>query len=238
MLFWSMFMEVGGRFSVDAWRRSRAGLPRRDLGWALPIRMAQLQFAWIYLDSVVWKLQGQYWAKGEGPAFRARTRPLFTRPLGAKLFNTAWFIVPGSYYSLGVEAAFLFLVFAPFWQPRLRAVALVTGFSLHGGIWLLMNVGNFAYIMPATYPLFFEPAWGRAYLRRRAENRRQLAWPKTADAREDHRRFGRRAGAGPRGRPSDSSIVSRACSVPFMSVPLQSLASSWFRACGSRPRKK
>jgi Vitamin K-dependent gamma-carboxylase len=160
MLFWSMFIDLGGRFSVDAEIRMRAKAPPRDSGWAFPVRMAQLQFAWIYLDSVIWKFQGQYWHKGEALRFALGLNHLFTRTLGARLFDARWFIVPASYSTLGIEAAFLFLVFAPFWQPKLRAVGLLSGLGLHGGIWLLMNVGNFSYVMLSCYPLFFEPAWG------------------------------------------------------------------------------
>jgi hypothetical protein len=158
-LFWSLFLPMGATYSVDAMLARAAGRPLPATGHAFNIRLAQVQLCWIYFCTFLCKQGHDAWSNGTALHYAFGLEHLFTKPLGAMLFNASWFTVPATYGTLVFEAAFSFLVFAPFWQPRLKALALLSGLLLHLGIFATMNVGNFSFMMLSLYPLLFEPEW-------------------------------------------------------------------------------
>ncbi|MHB8417609.1 MAG: DCC1-like thiol-disulfide oxidoreductase family protein [Myxococcales bacterium] len=160
MLFWAMFMPVGARYSVDAVRRAAKGRETLTHAPAFAMRLGQIQICWVYLNSFIHKWGGgSQWHDGTALHYALGLDHLFTRDFGQWLFNRPWFYVPGTYFTDLVEAVFLILVFFPYLQPKLKALAIVMGTALHAGIWATMNVGNFSYLMPLTFPLLFEPEW-------------------------------------------------------------------------------
>jgi hypothetical protein len=159
MLFWFLFLPTGARYSIDALRRRARGLPPAPGPSAWFVRLAQIQFAWIYFDSVLYKLGGTVWPSGHALHYALGLEHLFSRKIGVALSNARWFVVPGTYVALAIETAFIFMMFAPLWQPRLKAVGLALGALLHLSIAVTMNVGNFCWLMISMYPLFFEPRW-------------------------------------------------------------------------------
>ena len=159
MLFWLMFMPVGARYSLDAVLRGAKGRAPTTHAPAFVMRLGQIQIAWVYLDSCIHKWGGNRWHEGTALHYALGLDHLFTRSLGQLLFNASWFTVPGTYFTIGAEAVFLPLVFLPFVQPLSKGIAILVGTALHVGILLTMSVGNFSYLMIATYPLLFEPEW-------------------------------------------------------------------------------
>jgi hypothetical protein len=174
MLFWLVFMPVGARYSVDALLRARRGEPTRTHGPALPIRMGQLQIAWVYADTTFCKWPGHQWHDGTALRLALALRHLFVRDLGAWMFHRPLLVSVATRGTVVIESLFLPLVFLPLWrpksgilsrlpewlcQPSWKARALILGAGMHVGIALLMSVGNFSYIMMSTYPLLFEPEW-------------------------------------------------------------------------------
>jgi hypothetical protein len=170
VLFWLMFTPAGAHYSVDAVLKSARGEPRARTADPFAVRLLQIQFSWIYFASVLAKLSGTAWPRGTALHYALSLEHLFTRPLGLMLSRVPHLSTIGTYFTLGVEGAFLFLVFSPFLQPFAKALALLLGAGLHLGIALTMNVGSFSYLMIACYPLLFEGAWAEravAVFRRR-----------------------------------------------------------------------
>jgi predicted DCC family thiol-disulfide oxidoreductase YuxK len=165
MLFWFLFMPVGARYSIDAVLRSADGAPRIETATALPMRLGQVQIAWIYLNTILYKSGGMQWWYGTALHTALGLDHLFTRTLGRLLFNAAWFTVPATYFSGVVELSFLFLVFWPWLQPWLKGLAIALGTALHAGVALLMSVGNFSYLMIASYALLYEAEWAETVVR-------------------------------------------------------------------------
>jgi predicted DCC family thiol-disulfide oxidoreductase YuxK len=183
MLFWMMFMPCGARYSVDAVLASARGEPVRETACALPIRIGQLQIAWVYLNTVIHKWPGASWHDGTALHTALGLEHLFVRTLGKLLFHVPWVTRLGTHFALAAERAFFPLVFLPvfktrriaawlerqspplrgslglLFQPTFKALAIVYGVALHLGIALMMAVGNFSYVMIASYLLLFEPSW-------------------------------------------------------------------------------
>jgi len=183
MLFWTMFMPCGARCSVDAVLASARGEPVRETACALPIRIGQMQIAWVYLNTVIHKWPGASWHDGSALHTALGLDHLFVRSLGKRVFHWPLFTKLGTHFALAVERAFFPLVFLPLFktpgiaawlerqspavrqslglmfQPTPKALAILLGMALHLGIAVLMAVGNFSYVMIASYLLLFEPGW-------------------------------------------------------------------------------
>ena len=151
---WLTFTAAGERWSLDA-RRRRDGAAVR--GWALPVRILELQIAWIYLATGLEKLGGIDWVVGTAAYYALQLEHTFARSWahGVALDPTLSHLI--SWYTLGVELAFLPLVMIP--SRLTRLVAAVAATAMHVGILLLMNVGNFPLVMIAACVLFL-PARG------------------------------------------------------------------------------
>ena len=152
--FWLIFTAAGNRYSVDAALRRIRGQELSGSGPALPIRLLELQIAWIYLMTAVAKLAGPKWVDGSATYYALQLKHTFGRGYVEALAQNDLFAHLLTWGTLLTEAPFFFLVFAPFWQGRARVLAIALAVPLHLGIMLLMNVGNFPGIMLVALLLF------------------------------------------------------------------------------------
>jgi len=174
LLFWLMFMPTGARYSVDAVLRSARGEPLVTHGTALPIRLGQINIAWVYLNTSIYKWPGVEWHNGSALRIALGLDHLFTRTLGHLLYNQGWFLSLGTTFTVIAETTMLPLVFLPLgkpatgplsrwpswlFQPTWKALAIANVTAMHLGIAFLMSVGNFSYLMISSYFLLFEPEW-------------------------------------------------------------------------------
>jgi len=187
--FWLMFTDCGARYSMDARRRSDRGEPARVRGFALPVRILELQVAWIYLATGLEKLAGHLWPSGLAAYYALQLEHTFGRTWASAISTNALFANAISYGTLAVELAFAPLAMVPSRVTRLLAVACAAG--LHVGILALMNVGNFPVIMLSALVLFLPAHWvaeGAEAVRTRLDTRllrpRAVAY---ADAAVAHR---------------------------------------------------
>jgi len=161
--FWLCFTASGDRYSVDAWLRTRRGDPPTGLGWALPIRLLELQFAWIYLATGLEKMGGGLWRDGLAVFYSLQLEHTFARPWAAPLGRNVDLARIATELTLAVELAFLPLAFLPYLRRAGRLVALVSAAGLHLSILAFMNVGNFPLVMLAGLIPFLPPVWVHAF---------------------------------------------------------------------------
>lgn len=182
VLFFSLFIPLGNRYALDARRARLRGKPLARTGWALPLRVLQLQVCWIYLSTFLLKLPGETWRNGTAVHLALGMTHYFTRPLGHLMLSLPWTTTLATYCTLWVEASFLPLVFWPRLQPRLKALALISGFALHAGILATMCIGGFSRVMIGTYAAFFEPRWVHALAAWMARRLHRAGLQRVADA--------------------------------------------------------
>jgi hypothetical protein len=158
---WLMFTNAGGLWSIDALRLPQGAAGR---GWALPVRILELQVAWIYLATGIEKVAGALWVDGTAAYYALQlehtfgrwwARPIALQPLLVKMISWGTIVV-----ELG------FLPFAMIPSRWTRLIAAVAAGGLHFGILTMMNVGNFPVIMLSTLILFLPPTWIRAFVGR------------------------------------------------------------------------
>jgi predicted DCC family thiol-disulfide oxidoreductase YuxK len=156
--FWLIFAAAGDRFSVDAALRRARGEQVTGFGPAFPIRLLQLQVAWIYLATGLNKLAGSRWLNGTALYYALQLKHTFGRPHAEHLVQFEPFVRLGTWGTLAIELGFLPAAFLPVLQPYVRLLAVAAAAMLHIGILVLMNVGNFPGIMLASLVLFLPPA--------------------------------------------------------------------------------
>ncbi len=154
---WLAFSECGGRFSLDAMGRASRNEPVRARGLALPVRILELQIAWIYLATGLEKMSGTLWPQGIASYYALQLEHTFGRAWARALATNMTFVPLMTWGTLAAELAFLPLVMLPSRITRLIGVLLAAG--LHLGILFLMNVGNFPVIMLSALVLFLPAEW-------------------------------------------------------------------------------
>jgi hypothetical protein len=158
---WLVFTGAGELWSIDALRRKD---PPTGRGWAFPVRILELQIAWIYLATGLEKLGGTAWIGGTAAFYALQLEHTFGRPWARAIATNLQLSNLISWSTIAVELGFLPLVVIPTRFTRL--VAAVAAAGMHMGILLLMNVGNFPVLMLSTCVLFLPPEWIRRLMRK------------------------------------------------------------------------
>ena len=153
---WMAFSDPGARYSIDALARSSRG-QATGRGFALPVRILELQVAWIYAATGLEKMSGTLWPQGLATYYSLQLEHTFGRAWAKPIATNMLLSNLMSWGTLVIELAFLPLTIIPSRITRLIAVVLAAGLQL--GIIVLMNVGNFPVIMLSLLVLFLPPQW-------------------------------------------------------------------------------
>jgi len=150
LVLWTAFLPMGATFSVDAWRRRRAGKLAEHsphVSWA--VFVALLQLAVIYYFNAVQK-SGDAWTHGTAVYWVAQQNRLVTW-FGFWMREHApiWVFQALTYFSLAAEYALPWLILSPWGRPWTRRVAILLILMLHLGIAAVANVGLFSFVMVA-----------------------------------------------------------------------------------------
>jgi predicted DCC family thiol-disulfide oxidoreductase YuxK len=153
-LFFLIFSQAGAALSFDRLiriaRGKESGEPAAREPWAM--RLIQLQLAFVYFYTFVWKAMGAMWLSGTAVYYTSRISDFWRFPV-PYIFEHMWTIKLWTWATLLIEFALGVLI----WIKELRYWILLAGVLLHLGIEYSMNIPLFAFIMIATYVTFLEP---------------------------------------------------------------------------------
>jgi hypothetical protein len=168
---WSLFLPLGARFSVDAWRRSPSPEPVGPLHASIAVFGMLLQLSAMHLYAAI-RQAGATWQDGTAVYYALR-QTLWVTDLGAWIgqnvpiadLRTASFLYRALEVFIGV------LVLVPFAFARRVSIAVLVGFHL--GSRFLWNVGAYEWVMLGAVPLLVSSrdwtaleAWYRATIGR------------------------------------------------------------------------
>jgi hypothetical protein len=172
MLLYIAVAPSGAAVSLDryfALKRGAAPAVPPDVSlW--PQRMMQIQVAILYFTTVWHKSFGNWWLNGTATWYPPQLDEFDRFPVPA-FFDQQPMLAITTYGTLIVELALATLVFA---KP-LRKWVLIGGLLLHAGIEWRMNIPMFAFIMTATYIVFYEGEETAAWAKRVASKSRFVA---------------------------------------------------------------
>jgi hypothetical protein len=163
LLFWSIFLPLGDRWSIDAWRRSGTGrgpqpAPRRPSSvFSIATAALVLQVMAVYIGAGVAKCNAT-WLNGDAMHYALSVHDHGT-PLGTWLARADWLTRPLTWTVIACEIM-LPLIFIAWPSGRVRLAIATTFILFHAAIWATMTVGLFAPIgIAAWLPLLPAAAW-------------------------------------------------------------------------------
>ncbi len=160
LLFWSMFVPLGERWSVDVLRR-RPGHPSTSSALSFGTAGLLLQVAFVYWSAAALKTDACWRVDGTGLARALAIEQLVT-PLGLWLRGYPDVMRALSFGTIWLEGFGPFLAFSPVFTVPLRLVAIAGFVGFHLGIAATMPLGTFQYICIAAWLAFLPAAfWDR-----------------------------------------------------------------------------
>lgn len=152
MLFWSLFLPLGGAWSIDRLvHRPRGKLPRRFTSVASAALL--LQLAMMYFFSAIAKMNPVWHTELSG-VYYALNCDAFVTPLGLALREFAGLMRLLTAGAFGLELLGPILVFLPFWTSRIRIVMVAAFWLFHVGLAATLTIGLFPIICIVAWTVF------------------------------------------------------------------------------------
>lgn len=152
LLFWSMFLPVGARFSVDA-ALAENPPPQRQLHVSWASLGLLMQVMSVYFFSAILK-SGREWVPDYSAVYYALSLDRHVLPLG-KLLNEFYpltQLLTG--YVWWLELLGPILIFSPLWLRPLRFALMLAFMLMHVGFLLCLELGHFPYVSLASLTVF------------------------------------------------------------------------------------
>ncbi|PID62301.1 MAG: HTTM domain-containing protein [Gammaproteobacteria bacterium] len=177
--FWSMFLPLGARWSVDAALKKQYqpgdtieadnGADDEEANRYLSVVSVAVIFQVLYLYFFTALLKtGAPWTEDFNAAWMTLNLQHFATPVGEFMTNFPLLLKLATVYVLAVEFAAPCIVLLPFAWPRFRLLGLALLASLHVAFILMMHIGLFPLIDFAALSLLLPGAVWQWQLRRRA----------------------------------------------------------------------
>jgi hypothetical protein len=166
LLLWAIFLPLGGRWSVDAWRRARRAVPARlglDLGTVCSPASAAilLQMVLLYVCSGFFKLGNDEWWEGMS-LYYVMSFDAYARPAAAWMLQHPDLLAALTWGTVALEIGGPLAAFCPWWTGPIRLAVIASFVAFHLGIELTMTVGLFSWVSLAGWLLFVPPGfWER-----------------------------------------------------------------------------
>jgi hypothetical protein len=155
MLFFGIFADLSGRWSIDALRRGK----RAEVRAFVP-RLMQAIPAFLYLETarMKWLGAGSQWLFGP-IVFQHMHGHGWLRPLGVLLGQFPMLCALATGATILMEFAIPLFYFSPVWIRPARRMALASHLLLQLGILLTLKTGVFTLVMLALTFLWLPPEW-------------------------------------------------------------------------------
>ena len=156
LLFWSMFLPLGARASVDAALNSDAP-PRSNAFVSVATAALLIQGMSMYLFSALLK-SDPIWVPDGTAVYYALQLDYLATPF-ALWFRQFEALLQGlTYYVWGLELIGPILIFSPILHRPLRAALMVAFITMHLGFWMCLEIGLFP-LISIIMNLTFMPGW-------------------------------------------------------------------------------
>lgn len=142
----ALFMPLGARYSVDAWRREKRGASAPQAR-VFGQRLVMLQIAYIYLAACFAKLEHAEWREGVAVQYVLASPVLSEWPVWLEFLPLVQLL---TWSTLAFEFLFPLLVF----RERFRRYLLAWGVLFHAGIEVTLRIPMFSAVMITTYACF------------------------------------------------------------------------------------
>lgn len=155
LLFWGMFVPLGARYSLDSFvgRSETDESPLPTSVSSMGTAALLLQVCLVYWCTAALKSWDVWWHEASAVYYALSIDQIVT-PFGLWLLGFPEPLALLSRATLVLEFLGPCLVFAPFWTPWLRLVAVGAFFGFHLGLASCMSIGLFPYISMVSWLVF------------------------------------------------------------------------------------
>lgn len=141
MLFWSIFLPLGARFSLDA----RSQSPEPNVHHSLAGVALILQIVFVYLFAAVFKWDVQ-WREEASAVYRTLTNEQFTTRVGYLVRSQPWLCSLLTHFTIYLETLGPIALFLPFHVGTQRLVVIVLFAGFHAGLAQTMELDTFPFL--------------------------------------------------------------------------------------------
>ncbi len=177
MLFWSLFLPLGAKWSVDAWlSQGRPKAPNPHVSMASAAFIIQLCIMYWFTG---WSKMNDLWFQGEAIRNVLHLN-IVCRPLGKYLLEYPTLLESMCHVTVWLEFGAPFLLFVPWKTAWIRTGLVATFVGFHLGIVLTMTVGLFSAIsMICWIALLPTDFWNARWVQK------WLLWKRNAPSRSE-----------------------------------------------------
>jgi hypothetical protein len=156
LLFWSLFLPMGARFSLDNLRQRAAHASAVYVVSVATIAI-QFQVAAIYIWSAVLKT-GEVWNNGEAVYYALSLDHFSKQPITDWILSQDWLWRSMTHTTFALELYGTVLLLIPVFFGPIRSLVVLAFIGLHLGFWATMELGLFPWISIVGW-LFLLPGW-------------------------------------------------------------------------------
>jgi len=158
LVFWSMFLPLGARWSIESVARDKK--PRSNQFHSMATVGILLLVVSVYLGAMAHKLgQPIWWKYGKALHYALNTQQ-FTTHVGLWLASQGWLTTIMTYVTLVVQGTGAALLVVPGMPERARIVVPLMLIGFHLSIAACMQIGLFSFIMVVLWlPVMPDSAW-------------------------------------------------------------------------------
>ena len=155
LLFWGMFVPLGGRWSVDRLKSNdTAQVPDKITSWGTAGLMLQVCFLYFFTGLLK---SHPSWRSDGTAVYLALSIDQFTTPLGMLLLKQHDLLEIMTFGTLGLELAGPFIALFSCINPLLRSLVVFAFIGFHIGLGSCLELGIFPYICITGWLAFLPP---------------------------------------------------------------------------------
>ncbi len=188
LLFWSLFLPLEARFSIDMRRRSMKSHPQSTM-LSIASAAIMLQLGFVYFFASLLKSYGAEWRDGTA-VYYALHHEFWVRPFRVWLRGFPELVKGLNYAVLGLEFLGPLLLFAPLWTVPIRTLTIVAFLGLQLGMSMSIELSLFPWVSSvALIPFIPRTFWDQVQRAgwQHGGNGSRAARSRTATADERHR---------------------------------------------------
>ncbi|HEY8257128.1 MAG TPA: HTTM domain-containing protein [Gemmatimonadales bacterium] len=152
LLFWSMFVPLNGRFSLDQALHPTRPRPKvTHLSWGSQALMLQLCFVYWFAAAAKWN---SIWIREGSAIYYAMNLEQLSTKFGQWLLKFPDLLRVMSRSTVVFEFFMPFLALSPVGTARLRLLAVAAFVTFHAALGLVLHLGNFPWVCSAGWLMF------------------------------------------------------------------------------------
>ena len=174
LLFWAMFLPLGGCYSVDSALDSSKKPPAKLFASVATFAL-MVQQVLIYAGSAAYKAKSEVWHDGTA-VYYALSFDQYATPVGLFfLHHLSWLLAPFTLFSLWFEFIAPFIIFIPWRVTFFRCLAVILFVLLHLSFGLFFTLELFPFLSIASWLVFIPSAiWDNLATKLKTKQRQGL----------------------------------------------------------------